>query len=280
MDVTLRAADAYCQYLTANHYENFIVASGFVDPVVRRDLARFYAYCRTTDDLGDESGSHATVRLARWRDDVRALFEGEVPTHPVLLAIGETIARRALPAQPFFDLIEANVQDQSVASYEAWAQLEAYCMLSAAPVGRIVLRLFGVEGELAVHLSDDVCIGLQLANHAQDVSRDALIGRSYLLASDLRAGGVPAAVQALVERARVLLSSGRRLEALAPFALRMQLALYRLGGLAICDAIERIGYRTDTQRPTVSGAAKFGLLIRLLAEAATPRMKANDAEPA
>src|SRR5579863_851063 len=157
----LRAADAYCRVLTHGHYENFVVSFPGLRADLRTDLARFYAYCRTTDDLGDESGSFARVRLRRWRDEVVAVFSGEPATHPVLVALSETIARRALPPAPFLDLIAANEQDQDVATYAAWPQLEQYCMLSAAPVGRIVLRLFDIEGTLATQLSDDVCIGLQ-----------------------------------------------------------------------------------------------------------------------
>ncbi len=72
---------------------------------------RIYAFCRTTDDLGDESpDGSALARLARWNDEVVALFAGEPPVHPVLVALAETIARRAIPAQPFLDLIEANVR--------------------------------------------------------------------------------------------------------------------------------------------------------------------------
>ncbi|HEY3676458.1 MAG TPA: squalene/phytoene synthase family protein, partial [Candidatus Tumulicola sp.] len=107
--------------------------------------------------------------------------------------------------------------------------------------------------------------GLQLANHAQDVSRDRNIGRSYLLQDDVRSGGTAFAVEALVRRARTLLDSGRELERRAPMALRLQLALYRLGGRAICDAIERIGYRTDDVRPSVSTRVKLALAVRALA---------------
>jgi phytoene/squalene synthetase len=53
--LNLAAADAYCRLLTRRHYENFSVASRFVDAHKRLDLARIYAFCRTTDDLGDES---------------------------------------------------------------------------------------------------------------------------------------------------------------------------------------------------------------------------------
>ena len=261
--VTLVAADAYCRELTKHHYENFIVASGLVRADIRRDLARVYAFCRTTDDLGDESAStdEALARLERWRSEVEAMFAGTTPTHPVLVALRETVARASIPHQPFLDLIDANVLDQRVTTYQDWPQLESYCRLSAAPVGRMVLAVFGVTDARAPGLSDDVCIGLQLANHAQDVKRDAEIGRRYLLGDDVAALGTPGAVRALVERARALLDSGRALERLVPFALGLQLRLYRKGGLAICRAIERLNYHTEAERPTVSPGEKLAILL-------------------
>ena len=263
MTLNLEAADAYCRMLTRRHYENFSVASRFVNAKTRRDLMRVYAYCRTTDDLGDESpDGSALVRLERWRGEVEALFAGTEPVHPVLVALAKTIERHAMPPQPFFDLIEANVQDQRVTQYRTWEELIGYCRLSAAPVGRMVLRVFGVEDARSEQLSDDVCIGLQLANHAQDVSRDAAIGRRYLVDNDVAARGIDGAAQAMVERARTLLGSGKELERRVPRPLRMQLALYRMGGLAICDAIQAIGYKTERERPSVSTSTKVSLVLR------------------
>ena len=264
----LEAADAYCRFLTGRHYENFSVASSFVDAEKRRDLARIYAFCRSTDDLGDESPDEPTAlaRLARWRDETAAMLQGVVPNHPVLLALRQTIEARAMPAEPFLDLIEANVLDQTVKSYATWDDLIDYCRLSAAPVGRMVLGVFGLSGPGPEKLSDDVCIGLQLANHAQDVSRDAAAGRRYLVDSDVAAAGTDGAVRTMVQRARVLLESGKSLEKHAPIALRLQLALYRLGGLAICRSIEAVGYKTESRRPHVSAATKVSLVVRAALE--------------
>ena len=271
-ELTLDAADAYCRFLTERHYENFSVAARLLDAERRRDLARIYAFCRSTDDLGDESPKGtALARLERWRGEVEAMFGGVPPVHPVLIALRETIARRRIPAAPFLNLVEANVTDQRVTSYARWEELEHYCTLSAAPVGRMVLRVFDIADVSCERLSDDVCIGLQLANHAQDVSRDAVLGRCYLLQSDVASGGTTAGVRALVERARNLLESGRELERrVGPAPLRLQLALYRLGGQAICDAIERIGFRTDVRRPSVSSAVKVSLVVRAAIEALRP----------
>lgn len=258
----LAAADAYCRFWAGRHYENFSVASRLLPATLRLDLARTYAYCRFTDDLGDESGPRAAERLWRWRGEVGALFAGGVPVHPVLVALGETVARHSLPSRPFLDLIEANLQDQEVAAYDRWADLSAYCQRSAAPVGRLVLRLLGVAGVDAERLSDDVCIGLQLANFAQDVSVDAKRNRCYLLGPEVERLGTAGAVQMHCERARLLLASGEDLERMVPGRLRLQLALYRLGGLAILDAIQRVAFETGTTRPRVSAATKAALVLR------------------
>lgn len=258
----LESADAYCRLLVRRHYENFVVVSSLIRGRIAVDLARIYAYCRTTDDLGDESGDEALDRLQQWRGEVDSVFCGHSPVHPVLIALRATVAQHRMSSKPFLDLIEANIQDQHVKSYGSWPALRAYCDLSAAPVGRMVLSAFGVHSAQADALSDDVCVGLQLANHAQDVARDAARGRCYLLQPDITTGGTAFAVRSLCDRARALLSSGEELERMVPFALRVQLALYRLGGLAICDAIAREAFATDRVRPQVSKLVKAGLLVR------------------
>lgn len=253
-NVALDAADAYCRALL-RHYENFTVASRLSPRTLRRDLARVYAFCRTTDDIGDETGDPglATVRLQRWRDELVDMFDSNSPPrNPILFALAQTVRRHKMPAEPFTDLIDANLQDQTVASYADWPALRAYCTNSAAPVGRMVLELNGYDDSARVELSDSVCVGLQLANFAQDVSVDARKGRTYLLQQDIRAHGPEGAVRAMCERARDLLDRGRALEASVGPRLRVQLALYRLGGLAILDAIARAGYRTADVRPAVS----------------------------
>jgi squalene synthase HpnC len=261
-DHGLAQADAYCRRLLHGHYENFWVSSPVVPRRLRPDVARVYAYCRTVDDMGDESAGpeDAVARLGLWRQEVERLFAGGTPTHPVLVALARTVREHGLPPDPFLHLVEANLQDQVVTGYRTWPELDAYCRKSAAPVGRIVLHLFGhVQPRLAA-LSDDVCIGLQLANFAQDVGVDTRKGRTYLLQSEIAALGVQGAVRAMCARARTLLGSGRRLEAAVSGRLRVQLAIYRMGGEAILDAIAGAGYRTDRMRPVVPMTAKLRLL--------------------
>jgi phytoene synthase len=256
----LAHADAYCRRLARRHYENFTVASAVLPAHLRTHLARIYAYCRVTDDLGDESRS--TARLLAWRDEVdAALVDDVAPTHPVLLALRETVAVCAIPVQVFLDLIDANLQDQRVNGYATWDDLLAYCTLSAAPVGRMVLAVLGIRGARAERLSDDVCVGLQLANFAQDVGVDAQMGRCYLPRSDVAALGLNGAVESMCNRATALLDSGRELESLTAGRLRAQLAMYRLGGNAVLDAVRRASFRTDVTRPQVSGTVKARLAV-------------------
>jgi squalene synthase HpnC len=263
-----READALCVRLARRHYENFSVASLVAPRPLRLHLARIYAFCRTTDDLGDESGDGALWRLHLWQSEVEAMFEGRPPVHPVLVALAGTIRRFHIPGEPFLDLIAANVQDQKVAAYPTWDDLRAYCMLSAAPVGRMVLRVFEIGDRRAERLSDDVCIGLQLANFAQDVAVDRAKGRTYLIQAELDRLGLPGAVEAMCDRALALLQSGRELERLTmPARLRLQLSLYRQGGEAIVEAIRHERFRTDLRRPQVSTATK----VRLVASAVRPR---------
>jgi squalene synthase HpnC len=273
MKVTeLDAADAYCRYLAGRHYENFSVAAHFLPSPTRRHLARLYAYCRTTDDLGDE-GAGGVERLAAWREMVLSCFgDRHDPLHPVLLALRVTARECMLTVEPFLQLIAANVQDQSVTTYEDWPALRSYCMLSAAPVGRLVLRVWGINQPDADALSDDVCIGLQLANFAQDVSVDLRKGRTYLLQSDLRDVGTAGAVKRMCALAEKLLDSGRQLEARVPRLLTAQLALYRLGGLAIIDAIRRLDYETAETRPAVSTSVKLRLMSSAVARSLGQRL--------
>ncbi|MBV8300301.1 MAG: squalene synthase HpnC [Candidatus Dormibacteraeota bacterium] len=265
-DAGLRDADLYCRRLL-RHYENFTVASKLAPRHVRRHLTRIYAFCRTTDDLGDETGDReqALQLLTAWRERVSATFDEITQRDPVLRALSATVRECSLDRTPFLDLIDANLQDQSVSSYADWAALHGYCVRSAAPVGRMVLRVFGVDDERALSLSDDVCIGLQLANFVQDVSVDASRGRVYLLQEDVRRLGEVGATRAMAQRARTLLQSGRELEGMVGGRLRLQLALYRCGGEAILDAVAACGHDTRRRRPVVTSTARLRVLRRALA---------------
>src|SRR5512138_3157738 len=105
----------YTRWLATNHYENFHVVSFLLPKRLHQDFYNVYAYCRWADDLGDEIGDPAeSLRLLAWWDDeLAAMYRGE-PNHPVFVALQSTVERHRIPREPFADLIQAFVQDQTV----------------------------------------------------------------------------------------------------------------------------------------------------------------------
>jgi squalene synthase HpnC len=190
-----------------------------------------------------------------------------------------TLAQLDLPLEPFRDLIEANRVDQRVTRYETMDDLVGYCQLSAVPVGRLVLLIFGAATPEREALSDQVCIGLQLTEHLQDIAEDAGRGRIYLPARDREAFGVtedelvaPHASPSLqrlvavhVNRARQRLAAGRPLVRDLQWQPRIAVAGFVGGGEAALDAIQHAGYDVlgtrCRPRPLGVGARLVGTLF-------------------
>ena len=181
----------YCRRLARSHYENFSVASWFLPQRLRQHFFNVYAYCRISDDLGDEIGDPmASLQLLdQWEAELNACYDSS-PRHPVFVALAETVRRFEIPKHEFADLLTAFRQDQRIARYETFDDLLGYCRYSANPVGHLVLYLCGYHDAERQKLSDYTCTALQLANFWQDVSADFSKGRIYLPLEDLRRFGV------------------------------------------------------------------------------------------
>jgi squalene synthase HpnC len=258
--------------------ENFPVASRLLPHAVREDLMAVYGFARLADDIGDEARGDRTAMLS-WLESELELAAAGAATHPVLRTLGKTIEKRALPLQPFRDLIAANRQDQTVRRYERFDDLAEYCRLSANPVGRLVLAILGADTTERVALSDSVCTGLQVVEHLQDVAEDLGQDRIYLPLADLRAEGcteddlrAPSAGPAVrlviaveVGRARQLLFSGAPLAASLPWRARLAVAGFAAGGMAALDAIERAGYDVLANRCRPRPGRVAARLVLLLA---------------
>ena len=166
--------------------ENFPVALRLLPRRYRQHLAAVYGFARVADDMGDEAPPAERLGLLdELEADLGRLYGGAAPRLAVVRGLAPAVAQCAIPQQPFRDLIEANRQDQAVTRYQSFDGLLAYCTLSANPVGRIVLHVFGVATPQREILSDRVCTALQLAEHWQDVAEDLRAGRVYLPAEDL-----------------------------------------------------------------------------------------------
>lgn len=235
--------------------ENFPVASFVLPRRTRSHLLAIYGFARLADDIGDEAEGDRLAQLD-WLDaEVERAAVGQA-THPLLQRLTPTLAGLRLSLEPFKALIEANRVDQRVTRYETFDDLVGYCQLSAVPVGRLVLAVFDAATPERVALSDDVCVGLQVVEHLQDVAEDAERGRVYLPQSELRAAGVaegqltalratPAlrrlvAVQA--SRAQRLLASGGPLARSLAWQPRAAVAAFAGGGLAALDAVRKARY--------------------------------------
>ncbi len=278
--VSLPEARRYCERLARSHYENFTVVSAFFPRAKRQDMYNVYAFCRHSDDLGDEEMGQGDrlAALEAWDREIDAMLAGEA-RHPILVALRETVERYGIPGKLFHDLIAAFKMDQTIRRWETFGDLRHYCRHSADPVGRIVLYVFEEAREETFRLADETCTGLQLANFWQDVWRDFQIGRVYIPQEDLRrfdyteadlaARVVDERWRALmrfeVERARGYFERGFALLPLVRRELRIDLDLFGRGGLAVLDAIERRGYDVLTRRPALSKAKKAWLVLRALA---------------
>ena len=273
------AAQVYTRWLATHHYENFNVVSWLLPKNLHQHFYNLYAYCRWADDLGDEipQKDRALELLNWWEQELQACYDGR-PSHPVFVALRETILAKDIPQMPFADLLKAFRQDQVVKRYSTWDSMIGYCLYSANPVGRLVLYLCGYRDEERQRLSDATCTALQLANFWQDVSRDLEKGRIYVPLDVATAHGVSeedivqrrfsdryvALMKDLIARTRALFAEGAPLSRMVESRLSVDLEMFTRGGLAVLNAIESSGYDTLHHRPAISKFTQARLLSRAL----------------
>jgi squalene synthase HpnC/squalene synthase HpnD len=272
-------AEQYTRWLATHHYENFNVASWLLPRHLHRHFYNLYAYCRWADDLGDEvpDPARALELLNEWEQELHDCYAGK-PSHPVFIALLQTIRTCEIPMEPFADLIVAFRQDQTVHRYPTWEGMIGYCRYSANPVGRLVLYLCGYRDAARQQLSDATCTALQLANFWQDVSRDLEKGRIYIpldsiAAHDLTEDDIVSRrfddryvslMKDLIARTRELFAQGSPLADCVDSTLAVDIEMFSCGGLAVLDAIEAAGYNTLQHRPSIPKSKQFQLLIRAL----------------
>ena len=284
---SLEVARAYCERLARSHYENFSVATWFLPEKLRPHFYSIYAYCRISDDLGDEVGNpqQSLALLDEWEEELNACYAG-APRHPVFVALRPTILECNIPRDPFANLLIAFRQDQTVTRYPSFDDLLGYCVNSANPVGRLVLYACGYSDFERQQLSDFTCTALQLANFWQDVSVDYLKGRIYLPLEDFERYGVTEQEIAArhftpqfrelmhfeVERARDWFRRGRPLISMVDRELAVDIELFSRGGEEILNCIERQDFDVLRARPAISKSRKFALVARAAAQALWSRL--------
>lgn len=270
------------QVLPQAAFENFTVASAVLGQSSARHLMAIYGFARLVDDVGDEAAGDRVALLALVGNELRRIYAPEhegPPRHPLMLELAVTIQACSLPADPFERLIEANRLDQTLTHYASFQQLLDYCRLSAAPVGELVLGVFGAATPERIALSDRVCAGLQIVEHLQDIAEDHSRGRVYMPLEDLvrfgctdddlvsapTSNSTPTlALRALIgfeaSRARALLGSGAPLARTLPLRPRLAVAGFVAGGRSALDELER-GLAGPAQRGGTRG--RLSLIRRL-----------------
>ncbi len=242
--------------LARSRSENFPVASRLLPRRVRRHLMALYGYARFVDWAGDEAPGDRLALLDAIEADLDRLLAGQPARLPLVAGLAPTLRACDLPREPLADLIEANRRDQTRHRYERFEELRGYCALSADPVGRLVLCVFGVATPERIAWSDAICSALQLAEHWQDVAEDARAGRIYLPGEDLRRFQVPETalladsaspelrrlLRFEAERARRLLEQGSPLVASLRGRARLAVAGFVAGGHAALDALQRADF--------------------------------------
>jgi squalene synthase HpnC len=274
---SLPDAYSYCERLARTHYENFSVATWFLPKRLRQHFFNVYAYCRISDDLGDETGnpSASLQLLDEWESELNACYDGN-PRHPVFVALAGTVREFEIPKHEFSDLLTAFRQDQTVTRYETFDDLLGYCHYSANPVGHLVMYLCGYRDPERQQLSDFTCTALQLANFWQDVSVDYEKGRIYLPLEDLRKYQVAEddianknnspqfreMMRFEVDRARDWFARGLPLITKVSRELAIDIELFSRGGQEILNAIERQDNAVLGCRPAISKSRKLALVAR------------------
>ncbi|MFZ4479172.1 MAG: squalene synthase HpnC [Rhodoferax sp.] len=261
-----------------DHYENFPVASWLCPPRLRPAISAIYRFARTADDIADEGDAPASRRLAdllAYRDDLRALASDAPPGSrwpQVFQALRPVLHDFRLPISLLHQLLDAFEQDvrftASARRYQTDAELLDYCRLSANPVGRLLLHLYGVQDERSLAQSDQICSALQLINFWQDLSLDLARARCYpsleamrqhqVYDADLRtlepSTNASRMVASYVAQARDMMREGASLARRIPGRAGWELRLVVQGGLRITDKIEAINHESWRQRPVLNPA--------------------------
>ncbi len=269
-DTPLADAYAACARAARRHDERFQVTSRLLPPAMRPHVAAIQAFARGASafaDTGEHSDTERECLLDDWLHRLRAAARDESGDDPasIFAAIGHTIRTHRLPVQLFEDLIGAFRQDVLVKRYAAWDDLIDYCRRAANPVGRLMLRVGGLDDPELDRASDDLCTAVRLATLWQEVARDWKTGRLYVpreildacgaRESDLDAGSAnPAWRAALVEaarRTRGLFAHGRRLGDRLTGRLGFERRVEWAAGSLALARLERAGYDVFGPSPAV-----------------------------
>ncbi len=186
--------DQYCQEKAAKSGSSFYYSFLFLPPERRLAITALYAFCREVDDVVDEVSdtSVARAKLAWWRSQIRAAFEGK-PEHPVTRALAPHIASCNITQDRLQAIIDGMEMDLDQTRYLDYPGLKKYCWHVAGVVGELSAGIFGHTDPRTLEYARELGLAFQLTNIIRDVGDDARRGRIYLPVNELQRFGVKAA---------------------------------------------------------------------------------------
>jgi phytoene synthase len=170
---------------------SFYLAMRILGRQQRQAMFEVYSFCRTVDDIADGNSPREwrVARLAEWRHQIRVLFAGGRPAG--LEQLANAVGRFSLSQQDFIAIIDGMEMD-AVTDIRApdLSLLELYCDRVACAVGRLSVRIFGLNDEKGQLLAHHLGLALQFTNILRDIDEDAAVGRLYLPREAIRGAGV------------------------------------------------------------------------------------------
>jgi 15-cis-phytoene synthase len=178
-DASLQTAYKYAETITAEHSKSFYFASGLLPEEKRSAVRALYAFCRTVDDIVDESeDDERELRLDYWR---RMVEHGSFSDNDLTAAAwADTLVRYHIPRHYALQLIDGVTRDLFQARYQTFDELATYCYGVASTVGLMSMYIVGFKNNLAVPYAIKLGVALQMTNILRDVGEDYRNGRVYL----------------------------------------------------------------------------------------------------
>lgn len=279
-DAALRTAYKQAERITSEHSKSFYFASALLPEEKRSAVRALYAFCRTVDDIVDESmDMERETQLDYWRRMVEAVSfsDGDL----VAAAWADTLARYHIPRHYALQLIDGVARDLIQTRYQTFDELATYCYGVASTVGLMSMYIVGFHSSDAVPYAIKLGVALQMTNILRDVGEDYQTGRLYLPREELTFYGIREQdiakgtvtdnwrqfMKFQIERTRQLYEASwegvKMLEREGQFAIGAASVFYQ----GILDEIEKNDYDVFTRRASLSTwgkASRIPVLIQRL----------------
>lgn len=169
---------------------SFAYSFSFLPHEQKEALQTVYAFCRTTDDIVDNSQdvNSRLEKLHQWREELERALAGN-SQYQLLNQLHGIAKKFNIPVVHFYELLKGVEMDLRKTRYASFDELKEYCYLVASSVGLMSLEIFGPKNTKTKEYAINLGIALQLTNILRDVGVDAKYGRIYLPQEDLQRFG-------------------------------------------------------------------------------------------